>query len=301
MAPSEHASVLEEGTTPVPETDEGEGPEGPDLPEAEAVSGGARGPLIMRSGRAAARARAQKIADGLAMDAIFRDAGLVLLGSDPVVETMALLREAVHLRVRMLKKVFEGRIERLSPARGTVSVPPPTLELLLATDEDRRPLRLDGAFAAALWRSDADVGDIVQIDKDEPIVSIRRDREKAEGRVQEERDFVYRLRLAEMDRTRSAHRVPLLGTGRLPPPSLDAMRETDQEVTERLTTKGTRLESGVLVILDAERLPEAALALVAASVTGPGAPVVFLQTEDETAFTAWRRRFEDAVVVDATD
>lgn len=301
MAPSEHASVLEDGTPPAPERHEEGGPDGPDLPEAEAVAGGARGPFILQGGRGAARSRAQVLADRLALDVVVRDAGLALLGSDAVLETMSLLREAVHLRVRMLKKVFEGRIEKLAPARGSVSVAPPTLELLLATDEDRRPLRLDGAFAAALWRSDADVGDIVQIDKDEPIVSIRRDREQAEGRVQEERDFVYRLRLAEMDRTRTAHRVPLLGTGRLPPPSLDIMRETDQEVTERLTTKGTRLESGILVLLDAERLPEAALALVAASVTGPGAPFVFLQTEDEATFTAWRRRFEEAVVVTPTD
>lgn len=229
---------------------------------------------------------------------VVQRADQVLIGPDAVGEAIGLLRRAVFVRVKTLKKVFEGEVvaaEAIPPGPS-----PQSLEVTLRTDEDTRTLRLDGAFARAFLAAGVRTGEIVQIDPDDLIVVRRPDREAAEGRVHEERDLVYRRPLAAYDEEEAPHRGTVLGTGRPPTVDEDARRAADLRIRSLLDGRTARLEPGILLLTDAEVLPQAVLALIAEAAGADTAPRIVLQSKDTETVDRWLARFEDVARLDAS-
>ena len=277
-----------------------------------------RGPWLYTGDAAAATAWARHAATAAGTPVNVVPADTIGLAGDPVADTTALLRDALRMRVRLLRKVFEGRVVAVRPvgpaATGPAArLPPAQIEVTLETDEDRRAVRLEGAFAVAWHDSGARTDDIVQVDPEHPLVVVRHDRDTSEGRVLEERDLVYHIRLGDLDRAgippppaegdrqalvAAPPRRPLLGTGRHPPAGIDAMRTTDRWVTARLGGKGTRLEPALVVITDAGTLPHEALVVLREAVRSTTAPLVVLQGGEDDA-ARWRRIFPEAITLPA--
>lgn len=284
--------------------------------ELEAARGG---PFLYHGSTDGATALLARLIETLDVEGQRLAADTIGLSGGPVADTTAALRDSVYLRVRVLKKVYEGRLlssRRIGPDPGALGLraPPAKIEVVLATDSDQRTVQLEGGFATAFWQARPQVGEIIQIDTDQPLVVIRRDREEAEGYVAEERDLVYRVRLGDVDRAgvppipeaqpgrrpapNAPLRSPVLGTGRLPAPSIEAMRATDRWVTDQSGGKGTRIETGVLLVTGAEALPSVALVVLREAATAPAAPVVLLQSESAEAIADWLRFFPQAVRID---
>lgn len=291
----------------------------------DALDAAAPGPFLLHGDRARAHLVASRLAEHLGTRLERLPADTVGLTGDAVADLHSALRDAMHLRVRLMRKVFEGRVQQIKPVGpdpgpAARRLPPSQLELTLTTDEDVRTMRLEGAFAAAFHSTGARVGDVVQVDREVPIVSLRPGREP-EGRVLEERDFVYHVRLgdrdrayeptpaspatsdAEADEVESEQRKrrpvaagrPLIGTGRFGHVTPEAMRATDRWVDDQLGGKGTRLEAAVLLIEDADQLPEAALVALREAVRSPASPIVVLHSGSAEELNLWERRFDTTI------
>ncbi len=288
-----------------------EGPP-PATPGVETVLRGPRGPYLLGGGAKEATQRAQLLADRLGVPLTTVRADSVSIEADTVAAMTLHLRDALWLRFRRLERVYEGRILALGTrTRGDAAgrMPAGAIDLTLATDEDRRSLQLTGGFARAFLGSGAQEGDIVQIAKDQAIVSLRRDRRESIGRVLDERDFVYRIRLGDRDRawapgpagegtpTLSAPPRSLYGTGRRALPPLEALRATDAWVDAERADRDVHLEPGVLILLDAGPLDARVLALLREAVASGTAPILLLHDPDPAASERWRRFFPEAAAL----
>jgi len=143
------------------------------------------------------------------------------------------LRRAIGVRIREMRRVYEGKVEELSirqephpynpymkiPVGGTIK---------LATTDASQKLSMDQAFAISLLREGVETGDVIQIDVDGGrVVKLGKSREAAEkekvdlsavqvvdvpsGPVQKTREFVYTVTLHDLDLAHSRSNVSFFG------------------------------------------------------------------------------------------
>lgn len=224
------------------------------------------------------------------------------------------MREAVVFRRRRLARVFAGRITRLtrlgeqrtSVAASFSNIPPSLLEVELETEEERRTVHLESAWAWNLEAAGAGVGDIVQIDMQDPLVGVLEGPEVPEGRVLDEREHFQEVSLGALDRAHAESlsgspgpeeekeaefvsralrsSAVVLSTGDLPPTGAQARVATDRWVRRRLSEKHTSLVAGFVAVVDAERLPNGAWAVLRASAGAPASPGFVLCEGDPDRF-----------------
>lgn len=143
------------------------------------------------------------------------------------------LRRAIGVRIREMRRVYEGKVEELSlrqephPYNPYVKVPVGGT-IKLATKDSSQKLSMDQSFAISLLRQGVETGDVIQIDIDGGrVVKLGRSKEAAEkekldlsavpvvevpdGPVLKNKEFVYTVTLHDLDLAHSRSEVSFFG------------------------------------------------------------------------------------------
>lgn len=242
---------------------------------------------------------------------------------DPAEALRGALRECLVYETKQLARVFCGRILKLQPRDN---VPTSTtgghgdpsaggrlsshLEVHLETAEDERVLHLEGAWAWNLHAAQAEPGDIIQIDRKSPLITVKNDPSLLDGRVLDERVHWIRLSLGSLDRVHQEHidtgekeeaggasadigdsvqsagddlmlkaaaSLPtLFATGERVAGSPRSRAMTDRWLRRHLPDKKARLEAGVLLVTEASLIPISAMAALQAALRTANPPAVLL-------------------------
>ncbi len=182
------------------------------------------------------------------------------------------LRKAIGVRIRELRKVYEGEVVELNierkphPYNPYFQIPVAATIKLETKDESKR-LSVDQNFAMQLMQQGVNEGDVIQIDVDggklirlgpsERIANKLKDitTEKPvplpEGRVLKEKEFVYVLSLHQLDLMRARSEVDifglLFGSARKEIDS-EVRKEVDELVREMVEKGKAELVPGVIFI-----------------------------------------------------
>lgn len=287
---------------------------------------------LLGADAAHARAHARRIARALSTVLVVETAAQLQSARDPAEAMRLAIREAIVLEQRRLAKVFQGRILETEPpiapnpadaARGT---PAAQIGVRLQTDEDERTIQLEGAWAWNLLESGARVGDVVQIDRKDPMITVLNADVANEGRVLDEREHRLRVSLGALDRAHTAateregprdeghptqeedliaqaarSSAHIMGTGERPPTSGEARVRTDGYVRQRLGERHTRLLPGVLLVLQAGEAPASALAALRAAQAAPAPPHRILSDPDPVQMEEIARSQDDVHGLEALE
>ena len=128
------------------------------------------------------------------------------------------MRKAIGVRIREVRRVYEGEVTRLdvkmgaSPFNPFVRVPQ-SAEVELATDSERKRLKVGPRVAQQLVELGVEEGDVIMIDEETARVTVVgrassgeydltgvRVVERPSGPVHKEREFVYTVTLDDLDR-----------------------------------------------------------------------------------------------------
>jgi TBP-interacting protein len=143
------------------------------------------------------------------------------------------LRRAIGVRIREMRRIYEGKVEELSlrqeshPYNPYVKVPVGGT-LKLSTRDSSQRLSMDQSFAISLLRQGVETGDVIQIDIDGGrVVKLGKSREAAEkekldlsavpvvdvpsGPVLKHKEFVYTVTLHDLDLAHSRSEVSFFG------------------------------------------------------------------------------------------
>ncbi len=213
---------------------------------------------------------------------------------------MEAMRKAIGVRIREMRKVYEGEVVELdikmgsSPFNPFVKVPQEAVITLKTTSEERR-LRVGPNVARQLVESGVSEGDVVMIDAESGRVSkMGRAREhsydleaeqivpRPEGSVLKEREFVYVMTLDDLDNMFARRRGGgifslLFGVGeREIDPEVRAT--VDQQVREWVEAGRAEMIPGVMFIDDAHMMDIEALSFISRAMEGELVPIVVLAT-----------------------
>jgi DNA helicase TIP49 (TBP-interacting protein) len=227
------------------------------------------------------------------------------------------LRAAIVFERRRIDRVLAGRIVSLEPLAATSDTGPPSkIQVHLETHEDARTIHLEGPWAWHLHAQQARIGDIIQIDRKHPLISVHDDPDVLDGRVLDERDHRVQIPLNAIDLIQAETQpVPtqededpeeqmlglaarthatLLGTGERPPTGPQARARTDAWVRRRLGEKHTRLVLGVLLVQDATGIPDKSRSAIRAALHAPTCPWIILQAATEEAYARLEESWPEA-------
>lgn len=213
------------------------------------------------------------------------------------------LRRAIGVRIREMRRVYEGKVEELSirqephpynpymkiPVGGTIK---------LATTDASQKLSMDQAFAISLLREGVETGDVIQIDVDGGrVVKLGKSREAAEkekvdlsavqvvdvpsGPVQKTREFVYTVTLHDLDVAHSRSSVSffglLFGEGRKEI-SAETRAAVDETVKEWVEEGKAEIIPGIVFIDECSMLDIETFAFLGRAMEQELAPIIIFAT-----------------------
>ena len=215
---------------------------------------------------------------------------------------MQALRQAIGVRIREKRTVYEGVVTEFRPrirrARGLYYVGPGSSELVLETTDDSLRLTVGPEITEQLLALNVRVGDVIMIDAETGVVrKLGRAREKAkkiydievsrevgipEGPVKKVKEVVRVFTLNDIDVSLAAERAVFTGLlGFLTAEkeiSDEVRRKTDEMVKKMIEEGKAELVPGVLFIDDAHLLDLEAFSFLTKAMESEFAPIIVLAT-----------------------
>lgn len=214
---------------------------------------------------------------------------------------MEAMRKAIGVRVREMRKVYEGEVVEIdvktgsSPFNPFVKVPQEAVITLKTTSDERR-LRVGPNVARQLVEFGVSEGDVVMIDAESGRVSrMGRTKEshsydleaeqivpRPDGTVLKEKEFVYVMTLDDLDNMLAKRRGGgifslLFGVGEKEiDPEVRAM--VDQQVKEWIEAGRAEIIPGVMFIDDAHMMDIEALSFISRAMESELVPIIVLAT-----------------------
>ncbi len=213
---------------------------------------------------------------------------------------MEAMRKAIGVKVREMRKVYEGEVTEIdiktgsSPYNPFVKVPQEAVITLKTTSEEKR-LRVGPNVARQLVEFGISEGDVIMIDAESGRLSkIGRTKEsytydleaeqivpRPEGTVLKEKEFVYVMTLDDLDnmyaRRRGGFFSLLFGVGeREIDPEVRAA--VDQQVKDWVEAGRAEIIPGVMFIDDAHMMDIEALSFISRAMESELVPIIILAT-----------------------
>ncbi|MCD6349104.1 MAG: RuvB-like helicase [Candidatus Korarchaeota archaeon] len=214
---------------------------------------------------------------------------------------MEAMRKAIGVKIRELRKVYEGEVKELdvkmgsSPYNPFIKVPQEAVITLKTTEEEKR-IRVGPNVARQLVEFGIAEGDVIMIDaKDGRVSKVGRSTEsfsydleaeqlvpRPEGPVLKEKEFVYVLTLDDLDRMIARRRGGgifslLLGVEEkeIDP---EVRAAVDQQVKEWVEMGRAEIVPGVMFIDDAHLMDIEALSFISRAMESELVPIIVMAT-----------------------
>lgn len=248
------------------------------------------------------------IARELGMNVPFIAMSAAEVYSSEVKKTEVLLenmRKAIGVEVHEMREVYEGEVAKLNVVTGPHPYNPyqrviERATVTLKTADDERTLEVGEEIALQLIQQGVKEGYVIQIDAETGRVSVLGISEESEhakyyevgsrfkvprpkGKVKKEKEFVYHLTLADLDRMAARRRAGGLlsiffGASEEKEISPEVIAEVDRQVKEWVDQGKAYLHPGVLFIDDAHMLDIECFAFLGRAVESELAPIIILAT-----------------------
>lgn len=214
------------------------------------------------------------------------------------------LRRAIGVRIREMRRVYEGKVEELSirqephPYNPYVKIPVGGTIKLTTLDHSQK-LSMDQAFAISLIREGVETGDVIQIDVDGGrVVKLGKSREAAEkekvdlsaiqvvdvpsGPVLKNKEFVYTVTLHDLDLAHSRSSISFFGLlfggeGRKEI-SAETRATVDETVKEWVEEGKAEIIPGVVFIDECSMLDIETFAFLGRAMEQELAPIIIFAT-----------------------
>ncbi len=215
---------------------------------------------------------------------------------------MEAMRKAIGVKVRELRKVYEGEVKELdikmgsSPYNPFVKVPQEAVITLKTTDEEKR-IRVGPNVARQLVEFGIAEGDVIMIDaKDGRVSKVGRSTEsfsydleaeqlvpRPDGQVLKEKEFVYVLTLDDLDRMVARRRsggglFSLLFGVEEKEIDPEVRAAVDQQVKEWVEMGRAEIVPGVMFIDDAHLMDIEALSFISRAMESELVPIIVMAT-----------------------
>lgn len=214
------------------------------------------------------------------------------------------LRRAIGVRIREMRKIYEGKIESLDidyvqhPYNPYQKIPSSAVVTLRTKDEKKR-LKMDQSFAIQILQQGIEGGDIIQIDVDSGrVVKVGMSKESAKekgydlsydrvidmpsGPIVKEKEFVYTLTLNDLDimRSRSGMDIAslLFGFSERKEIGEEVRKRVDEEVKELVEEGRAELIPGVLFIDECSMLDIETYAFLNKAMEQELSPIIIFAT-----------------------
>ncbi len=215
---------------------------------------------------------------------------------------MEAMRKAIGVKVRELRKVYEGEVKELdvkmgsSPYNPFVKVPQEAVITLKTTEEEKR-IRVGPNVARQLVEFGVTEGDVIMIDaKDGRVSKVGRSTEsfsydleaeqlvpRPDGPVLKEKEFVYVLTLDDLDRMIARRRgggglFSLLFGVEEKEIDPEVRAAVDQQVKEWVEMGRAEIVPGVMFIDDAHLMDIEALSFISRAMESELVPIIVMAT-----------------------
>ncbi len=215
---------------------------------------------------------------------------------------MEAIRKAIGVRLRDVRKVYEGEVTSIdikmgsSPYNPFVKVPQSAV-ISLATTEEEKTLKVGPNVAQQLAEFGVEEGDVIMIDAESGRVSrlgrvsgrrsydvdAVRVVERPTGPVLKEKEFVYTMTLDDLDRLYARRRGGslfslLFGAAEEKEIDPEIRAAVDQQVMEWVREGRGEIVPGVLFIDDAHLMDIEALSFLSRAMEGELVPIIVMAT-----------------------
>ncbi len=212
------------------------------------------------------------------------------------------MRKAIGVRLREVKKVYEGEVTKLDIKMGSSPLnpfvrTPQSAEIELKTEEESKKLRVGPRVAQQLADQGVAEGDVIMIDAETGRVSRMGRAEGAAGfdvsgskvvprptgAVLKDREFVYTMTLDDLDQMVASRRGGALFSlffGAPPEREIDpeVRAAVDKQVKEWVEEKRGEIIPGVLFIDDVHLMDIEALSFLSRAMEGELVPIIVMAT-----------------------
>lgn len=215
------------------------------------------------------------------------------------------MRKAIGIEIHEMREVYEGEVTRLNVVTGPHPYNPyqrviERASITLKTADDERTLEVGDEIAAQLIQQGVREGYVIQIDAETGRVSVLGISEESDyakryevgsrfkvprptGKVKKEKEFVYHLTLADLDRMAARRRSGGLlslffGGAEEREISPEVIAEVDRQVKELVDQGRAYLHPGVLFIDDAHMLDVECFAFLGRAIESELSPIIILAT-----------------------
>ncbi|HDD45977.1 MAG TPA: AAA family ATPase [Candidatus Aenigmarchaeota archaeon] len=214
------------------------------------------------------------------------------------------LRKAIGVRVREMRKVYEGVVKDLNiseqpnPYNPYMKIPT-SARITLATKDEEKMLSVDQDFAMQIMKQNVEKGDVIQIDVDGGrIVKLGKSEEAVKeqklditsqkpipipsGKVMKEKEFVYVLTLHEMDviNSKSGMDIFSLMFGGKEGGEIDSeiRKQIDSTIKEWVESGKAEIIPGVVFIDECSLLDIEAFAFLNRAIESELSPIIIFAT-----------------------
>lgn len=217
---------------------------------------------------------------------------------------MEAMRKCIGVEIHELREVYEGEVVKIDIRTAPHPYNPyqrviDSARIVLKTTEDERALEVGEDVASQLIQQGVREGAVIQIDAETGRVSVlglSQESSSAKqyevhtkvkvprpnGKVKKQKEFVYYVTLADLDRMAAQRRGGLFsllfGGAEEKEISPEVRAEVDRQVKEMVDQKKAFLHPGVLFIDDAHLLDLEAFSFISRAIEGELSPIVILAT-----------------------
>ena len=214
------------------------------------------------------------------------------------------LRKAIGVRIRELRKIYEGEVKELNvekeahPYNPYYQIPV-SATIKLSTQDESKKLTMDQSFATQLIQQNIEEGDVIQIDVDGGrVIKLGPSEEKVKekkyeltglkpiplpsGKVLKEREFVYVVTLYQLDMASSARNLDVFSLffGGRERKEIDSevRREIDETVRSMVEEGKATIVPGVMFIDECSLLDIETFAFLNRAMEQELAPIIIFAT-----------------------
>jgi len=217
---------------------------------------------------------------------------------------MEAMRKCIGVEIHELREVYEGEVTKIEIRTAPHPYNPyqrviDSARIVLKTTEDERSLEVGEDVATQLVQQGVREGTVIQIDAETGRVSVlglsyesgivkqyevhtKTRVPRPDGKVKKQKEFVYYVTLADLDRIAAQRRGGifslLFGGAEEKEISSEIRAEVDRQVKEMVDQKKAFLHPGVLFIDDAHLLDLESFSFISRAIEGELSPIVILAT-----------------------
>jgi TBP-interacting protein len=214
------------------------------------------------------------------------------------------LRKAIGVRIHELRKIYEGEVKKIEIERkvhpyNPYQQIPYSATIELATQQERKRLTMDQAFAMQAVQQSVEIGDIIQIDVDGGrLIKLGKSEEAArqmkveisasqvfpipKGPVLKEKEFVYVVTLHQLDEISSKRGADIFslffGGRERKEIESEARKEVDESIRSMVREGRAEIIPGVLFIDECSLLDIETFAFLNRAMEQELAPIIIFAT-----------------------